>query len=275
MIILSNRRQNAFTLIELLVVIAIIAVLASLLLPALARAKAEGLRVVCVNNQKQIHLGWQFYATDNADRLPLNGWMIDPRVTNTPPWGNGNAVFAYVLAAHDTRLLIDPKYAALARYILTARIYKCPADRGLTAETRQGIFPKIRSYAMNAAVGKSEEMGFPGSNHAVGYRKFMTMGDFSTFDPARLFVTSELHQDGLDEIFYLVQMEQPTSIWHYPGAYHQQGAVFAYADGHVEFHRWSDPRIFRAKANFFGPKPDGSPGNQDILWLQHRSTEKL
>jgi prepilin-type N-terminal cleavage/methylation domain-containing protein len=119
----SRRVCGGFTLIELLVVIAIIAILAAMLLPALANAKAKAKRIKCVNNEKQIGICFQIYADENGDKYPVhNGWGDSGGQLPANPY-TGGAAAAY---AGDTPRINRP----LNAYAKAIEIFHCPADRG-------------------------------------------------------------------------------------------------------------------------------------------------
>ena len=79
-------KHNAFTLIELLVVIAIIAILAGLLLPSLAKAKAKAKQTVCLNDLRQMSLGFRVWANDHRDRYPWQLTSTNEGSLGSPDW---------------------------------------------------------------------------------------------------------------------------------------------------------------------------------------------
>src|SRR5882724_7464597 len=146
----SDAPAKAFTLIELLVVIAIIAILASLLLPVLSKAKTKAQGIGCLNDTKQLTFAWHLYCGDFNDRVPNNFGVAETYDTVSKGqfenWVNN--VMSWDLNASNTNTAWVAN-GVLGKYTAAAiGVYKCPADNYLSPQQRSaGWFQRNRSLS--------------------------------------------------------------------------------------------------------------------------------
>jgi len=259
-------RRVGFTLIELLVVIAIIAILASMLLPALAKSKTKAQGIGCLNNLRQMMLGWRLYSDDVNELLPLSRDIADkPRAVWVTGW------LDYTSAAANWDPNVDIVKSPLMPYIgRSLQIWKCPADHVTVKNVKGQKVQRVRSNSMSQVFDDGTWLPAP------AWRTYRTMT--SIVNPVKTWVLVDEHPDSINDPAFAVKMAKPDAktadIIDVPASYHNGACGFSFCDGHAEIHKWRGSRIKVPVKNKDLALPLGPAGDslKDVLWMSENTT---
>jgi prepilin-type N-terminal cleavage/methylation domain-containing protein/prepilin-type processing-associated H-X9-DG protein len=246
----AKTRVSAFTLIELLVVIAIIAILASLLLPALGRAKLKATQAACISNQKQLALAMVMYAGDNDDYVvPISDYKTGAFLNYAGGyWGGASPSVpnsdegTMRAAAMDLMRNQNP----LFQYAPNVGVNQCPGD------TRYKQSSKATGWCYGS-YSKTQNVGgepFYAGGLAYTYQKFSAMRwsaqTFMFIEDANSTGTSGSNA-GYNRGTWTVRPTPTSFAWDDPvPMYHGNVSTFGFADGHAESRKWQHGEIVKA-----------------------------
>ncbi len=250
--------RHAFTLVELLVVIAIIGILASLLMPTLSKAKQKAKGLQCLSNMKQLTTAWMLYPGDFSDRLVTN--TVD---ANTNSWAAGWLDLGDPADVDNTNIatIMTPE-GLLWPYSKSLALYRCPADP-YTVNINGVAYPLVRSVSMNQRMNGGEYQSAPLSQ----FNNPARLSAINNPGPATAFVFIDERADSINDGFFVIDMVNTgpqARIGNTPADYHNGCSSVSFADGHVESHKWLDPRT---ELRPYQPYLQ-VPNDPDIAWLQ-------
>jgi len=281
----SSHYQTGFTLIELLVVIAIIAILASMLLPALSKAKSKAQMIGCINNTKQLTVAWHLYSSDFNDRVANNYGVAETTAAITPPNGAFDNWVNNVMSWGASGSLADRSITnnwlvangVLGKYTAaTIGVYKCPADNYLSPQQVRAGFPqRNRSLSMNSVFGRFSMGNDPtASGKNWGFQQFKQyLKQAQVPRPAKTWLFVDEHPDSINDGYFI---NNPDFMqWQdIPACYHNGACGFAFADGHSEIRKWLSRTSKYTAVLYHYPSPMmafDALGRKDFDWYRERT----
>ena len=254
--------RRAFTLLELLVVIASIAILAAMLLPALSKAKTKSQGISCMNNLRQMMLGWRMYPDDYRDFLLAS--LPPGDASGRPNWCTGGLDFSASASNWDVNQ--DLAKSPLMPYIgkNSFAIWKCPADQATVTAGGKKL-PRVRSNSM------SQVFDFGSWLPNGPWRVYGKMSQIKL--PAKTWVLVDEHPDSIND-GWMITNPTTTNAWlDLPGSLHAGACGFNFTDGHSEIKRWSDTstKLPVKRQDYKGSEA----GFRDASWMIGHSTSRL
>ena len=241
--------RSAFTLIELLVVIAIIAILASLLLPALSKGKLKAQGLACSNNLRQLTMGCNMYAHDNNGKL-VSSWPLGSGTEPVNPyswcpgWGSTSPQDLTYGPAPDFSCtnIYALKQGKIWQYVTTATVFRCPTDTRAV-----GGNPVVRSFSMNSWMnGRSSgdptgnsTFETPDQDAKLTYTLFRKENQL--LKPSSLWCLIDEDESTINDSMFMVSMQDLNGIWDRPTTRHGNAYEITYTDGHVATIRLTVP----------------------------------
>jgi len=268
-------KQKAFTLIELLVVVAIIAILMSILMTALNRAREQGKRAACLSNLKQLALAWIMYADENDDRI-VNGEAYNGgdglapiptsgRHKGEQWWTGDDCAPNYMHEAEKLPVELQLqaiRAGALFPYCKNEKLYQCPT----------GIRGEMRTYTIGDSMNGIPRDGTFSGN--VGTRVGRTVlwiknrTEISVPGPAYRIVF--LDEGRITPDSYATHYVNPR-WWDPPHVRHGDGTNVSFADGHSAYWKWNaieTIKIGKMANPLHQFQPTTDVGRQDLEKMQ-------